>query len=97
MASGGLPVAQSLAEGRAAEPVVAAGLGISIVSVASVQDQVQLGRLKVLAMPNMTIERTLWRLTIPGRVAMPAARAFEKMLFDRSIFPDERLDQAARA
>jgi len=28
---------------------------------------------------------------------MPAARAFEKMLLDRSTFPDENLDQAAIA
>ena len=46
-------------------------------------------------MRDMTIERTLWQLKLPGRVAMPAARAFERMLFERSIFPDERLDRAA--
>jgi len=28
---------------------------------------------------------------------MPAARAFEKMLSDRSTFPDQKLDQAASA
>jgi hypothetical protein len=45
---------------------------------------VRLGRLKVLDLGGMTIERTLWQLTMPGRVAMPAARVFEKMLLDRS-------------
>jgi DNA-binding transcriptional LysR family regulator len=95
LAAHGVEPARTLEIGSTAaiKQVVAAGLGISIVSVASVQDQVQLGRLKVLVMRDMIIERTLWQLTIPGRVAMPAARAFEKMLFDRSIFPDERLDQ----
>jgi DNA-binding transcriptional LysR family regulator len=68
----------------AIKQVVAAGLGVSIVSVATVDDQVRLGRLKVLDLGGMTIERTLWQLTMPGRVAMPAARVFEKMLLDRS-------------
>jgi DNA-binding transcriptional LysR family regulator len=81
----------------AIKQVVAAGLGIAIVSAMSVKDQVQLGRLKVLAMRDLTIERTLWQLKLPGRVAMPAASAFEKMLFDRAAFPEEKLDQAASA
>ena len=68
----------------AIKQVVAAGLGVAIVSVVTVEDQVRLGRLKVLELDGMTIERTLWQLTLPGRVAMPAARAFEKMLLDRS-------------
>jgi DNA-binding transcriptional LysR family regulator len=68
----------------AIKQVVAAGLGVSIVSVVTVDDQVRLGRLKVLDLGGMTIERTLWQLTLPGRVAVPAARAFEKMLLDRS-------------
>jgi DNA-binding transcriptional LysR family regulator len=68
----------------AIKQVVAAGLGVSIVSVVTVDDQVRLGRLKVLDLDGMTIERTLWQLSLPGRVAMPAARAFEKMLLDRS-------------
>jgi DNA-binding transcriptional LysR family regulator len=68
----------------AIKQVVAAGLGVSIVSVVTVDDQVRLGRLKVLDLRGMTIERTLWQLTLPGRVAMPAARVFEKMLLDRS-------------
>jgi DNA-binding transcriptional LysR family regulator len=71
----------------AIKQVVAEGLGVSIVSVVSVEDQVRLGRLKVLDMRGMSIERTFWQLKLPGRVAMPAARAFEKMLFDRSKFP----------
>jgi len=81
----------------AIKQVVAAGLGIAIVSGMSVKDQVQLGRLKVLAMRDLAIERTLWQLKLPGRVAMPAAGAFEKMLFDRAAFPEEKLDQAASA
>jgi DNA-binding transcriptional LysR family regulator len=81
----------------AIKQVVAAGLGISIVSVVAVEDLVQLGRLKVLDLDDMKIERTLWQLKLPGRVAMPAARAFEKMLLDRSAFPDQKPGQAASA
>ena len=81
----------------AIKQVVAAGVGISIVSVVTVEDQVRLGRLKILDMRDLTIERTLWQLKLPGRVAMPAARAFEKMLLDRSGFPDEKPKQAASA
>ncbi len=81
----------------AIKQVVAAGLGISIVSVVTVEDQVQLGRLKVLDLRDMKIERTLWQLKLPGRVAMPAARAFEKMLLDRAAFPDDGLKRAVSA
>jgi DNA-binding transcriptional LysR family regulator len=81
----------------AIKQVVAAGLGVSIVSVVAVEDLVQLGRLKVLELDDMKIERTLWQLKLPGRVAMPAARAFEKMLLDRSAFPDQKPVQVASA
>jgi DNA-binding transcriptional LysR family regulator len=99
LAARGIEPVRTLEIGSTAaiKEVVAAGLGVAIVSGVSVEDQVQLGRLKVLAMRDMTIERTLSQLKIPGRVAMPAARTFEKMLFDRSIFPDEKRDQAASA
>lgn len=95
----GIEPARTLEIGSTAaiKQVVAAGLGISIVSVVAVEDQVQLGRLKVLDLSDMAIERTLWQLKLPGRVAMPAARAFEKMLLDRSAFPDRKLNQAANA
>jgi hypothetical protein len=36
-----------------------------------------------------------WQLKLPGRIAMPAARAFEKMLLNRSVFADEKFGQAA--
>lgn len=73
----------------AIKQVVAASLGVAIVSTVSVKDQVQLGHLKIVAMRDVRFERTLWRLKVPGRIAMPAARVFEKMLNDRKTFPDE--------
>jgi DNA-binding transcriptional LysR family regulator len=99
LAAHGVEPARTLEIGSTAaiKQVVAAGLGVAIVSIVAVQDQVQLGRLKMLAMRGMNIERTLWQLKLRGRVAMPAARAFEKMLFDRAIFQEERLEQTASA
>jgi len=73
----------------ALKQVVAAGLGVSIVSAVSVKDQIQLGHLKIVPLLDVRIERTLWRLNVPGRIAIPAARAFETMLTDRKSFPDE--------
>lgn len=76
----------------AIKQVVAAGLGVSIVSAVTVRDQIRLGHLKIVAMHDLTIERTLWQLRVPGRIAMPAARVFAQMLDDRKTFPDEKLD-----
>ena len=72
---------------EAIKQVVAAGVGVSIVSEAAVADQAEQGRLKPIPMRDVTIARSLWRLTSPGRLVMPAARAFEKMLGDRTTFP----------
>jgi DNA-binding transcriptional LysR family regulator len=99
LAARGIEPVRTLEIGSTAaiKQVVAAGVGIAIVSVVTVEDQVRLGRLKVLELRDMAIKRTLWQLKLPGRVAMPAARAFEKMLLDRSAFPDATTKQAASA
>jgi hypothetical protein len=60
-----------------------------------VKDQAQLGGLKIPAMRDMTIERTLWQLKLRvGSLCLRPAPS-KRCLFDRSIFPDERLDRAA--
>ncbi|MBN8974683.1 MAG: LysR family transcriptional regulator [Rhizobiales bacterium] len=74
---------------EAIKQVVAAGVGVSIVSEAAVADQVEQGRLKLIPIQDVTIARSLWRLTSPGRVVMPAERIFEKMLSDRKAFSSE--------
>jgi DNA-binding transcriptional LysR family regulator len=91
LASHGIEPARTLEIGSTAaiKQVVAAGLGVSIVSAVSVRDQVKLKRLKIVAMRDVTIKRQLWQLELPGRVPMPAARAFEKMLTDHKTFADE--------
>lgn len=65
---------------EAIKQAVGAGLGVSIVSEAAVQDQVGMGRLVVIAMTGLFIERDLWQLKLPGRLPAPAARIFERLL-----------------
>jgi DNA-binding transcriptional LysR family regulator len=65
---------------EAIKQAVAAGLGVSIVSRAAVDDQVKLGRLKIASMRDLHIERTLWQLKVPGRIDIPAAVAFERII-----------------
>ena len=88
---------------EAIKQAVAAGLGVAIVSSATISDQVTLGRLKVVPMRDLRIERTLWQLKVPGRIEIPAATAFERMIWqdrpscgsgleDRGL--DERCDAA---
>ena len=70
----------------AAKQAVAAGIGVSIVSVVSARDQVQLGYLKTIELRGLSIQRTLWRLKLPDRTPRPAARVFEKMLDEKISF-----------
>jgi DNA-binding transcriptional LysR family regulator len=75
---------------EAIKQAVAAGLGVAIVSSVTVSDQVALGLLKVVAMRDLQIERTLWQLKVPGRIEIPAASAFE-----RRIWQDKRVAEVA--
>jgi DNA-binding transcriptional LysR family regulator len=71
---------------EAIKQAVAAGLGVAIVSSATISDQVKLGRLKVVPMHDLHIERTLCQLKVPGRIEIPAAAAFERMIWqDRPV------------
>jgi DNA-binding transcriptional LysR family regulator len=71
---------------EAIKQAVAGGLGVSIISSVTTSDQVKLGRLKVVAMRDLRIERTLWQLKVPGQIEIPAATAFERIIWkDKSI------------
>lgn len=88
LAAGGIEPRRTLEIGstEAIKQAVAAGLGISIVSGAAVCDQVTLGKLKVVQMRDLQIERTLWQLKVPGRIEIPAASAFERIMWqDRPV------------
>ena len=68
---------------EAIKQAVAAGIGVSIVSTATIDDQLKLGRLRLVPMRDLHIERTLWQLKSPGRVDLPAAAAFERIIRHR--------------
>lgn len=69
---------------EAIKQAVAGGLGISIVSTAAVTDQTAQGRLKIIPMRDLKIQRRLWQLKIPGRLDAPAAVVFEQLLNGKS-------------
>ncbi|MCL2716732.1 MAG: LysR substrate-binding domain-containing protein [Alphaproteobacteria bacterium] len=66
---------------EAIKQAVAAGLGVAIVSNAAIADQVRFGTLRVVEMEKLRIERRLWQLKVAGRIAIPAATAFERIIW----------------
>jgi len=70
---------------EAIKQAVAAGVGIAIVSAAAIEDQLRLGRLKVVPIKGVQIERTLWQLKCPGRLVSPAAAAFERIIRETTV------------
>ena len=65
---------------EAIKQLVAAGVGVSIVSRAAVKDQVALQRLKMIEIAGVAIERTLWQLKVSARLSIPAADVFKKIV-----------------
>lgn len=65
---------------EAIKQAVVAGLGVAIISKVATQDQLQIGRLKQIAVKDLHIERTLWQLRARGRIDIPAATAFERLM-----------------
>lgn len=65
---------------EAIKQLVASGVGVAITSVATIRDQVALGTLVAVPIRQMRVERTLWRLSVPGRLANPATIAFERLI-----------------
>jgi hypothetical protein len=53
------------------------------VSLTTIEDQVMLGKLKVIPIKGVQIERTLWQLKSPGRLDVPAASAFEGIIREK--------------
>lgn len=86
LAAQGIEPARTLEIGstEAIKQAVAAGLGVAIVSGTAVSDQVTLDRLKVVPMRDLQIERTLWQLKVAGRMNIPTATAFERLIWKDS-------------
>ncbi|MFB9269329.1 LysR substrate-binding domain-containing protein [Bradyrhizobium erythrophlei] len=82
---------------EAIKQAVAAGVGVAIVSMATIDDQVRLGKLKVIPIRGAHIERTLWQLKSPGRLEVPAAVAFEGIIREKAAAPQRALRPPAKA
>jgi DNA-binding transcriptional LysR family regulator len=65
---------------EAIKQAVAAGLGLAIISGATIADELALGKLTTLSVEGLEIRRTLTRLRLVGRTPGPAARAFDHLL-----------------
>lgn len=75
-------IAIELGSTEAIKQAVMAGLGLAIVSVATVSSELVLGNLAILDVPELTICRPLKQLTVAGRPASPALVAFQALLND---------------
>jgi len=75
---------------EAIKQVVAAGLGVAFVSTAAVRDQIALDRLRTVRLRGLRIERTLWKLKTPGRLDVPSATAFERLIARPAVQNDRR-------
>ncbi|OQA37517.1 MAG: HTH-type transcriptional activator CmpR [Chloroflexi bacterium ADurb.Bin325] len=65
---------------EAVKEAVAAGLGLAIVSKATIADQLALNKLTILPCMDLEIRRTFTRVRLIGRTPSPAARAFDQVL-----------------
>jgi len=72
--------AMQLGSTEVIKQAVAAGLGLAIVSRAAAADQLALGRIALVRVVDLTIERTFLQLRLRGRGTSAAASAFERML-----------------
>ncbi len=70
------PAAMELGSTEAIKQAVAAGLGVSIVSAAAIEQELALGRLVIPDIAGLRVERTLTLLRMAGRPVSRAARAF---------------------
>lgn len=83
LANGGVYPRRTLEIGstEAIKQAVTHGVGVAIVSTATISDQLKLGRLRIVPMQGLSISRTLWQLKTPGRLDTPAALAFERIIW----------------
>ncbi|AHG88493.1 LysR substrate-binding protein [Gemmatirosa kalamazoonensis] len=72
----------TLGSTAAVTQAVAAGLGLAIVSRLAAADQLALGRVALVRVPDLAMRRALTRLRLVGREPSAAARAFDELLED---------------
>ena len=72
--------AWEIGSAEAIKSAVASGLGIAFVSRAAAQDQIALGKLRVVRVAEVEIRRPFYQLQIQGRPRSPVVKAFEAFL-----------------
>ena len=72
----------TLGSTAAVTQAVAAGLGLAIVSRLAAADQLALGRVALVRVPDLAMRRALTRLRLVGREPSAAAQAFDQLLED---------------
>lgn len=75
-----LTVPLELGSTEAIKRAVIAGMGLAIVSVATVTTELATGQLRLIPVPELPLDRQLTRLCIVGRPPSPAVRAFLELL-----------------
>lgn len=65
----------------AIKQTVASGLGLTMVSRHAAADQIAIGKLRILAVPDLRVIRPLTYLSLRNRPLSVAARTFEKFIF----------------
>ncbi|MEP6733327.1 MAG: LysR family transcriptional regulator [bacterium] len=73
-------IAMQLASTEAIKQAVAAGLGLAIVSRSAIDDQLALGRIAMIPLRGVSLQRALTELRLIGRAPTAAANAFRKTL-----------------
>ena len=74
------PDAWEIGSAEAIKSAVAANLGIAFVSRAAAQDQLELGKLRVVRLAEIEIRRPFYRLEVEGRPRSPVVKAFESFV-----------------
>lgn len=69
----------------AIKQTVASGMGLAMVSLHAAADQIALGKLKVLPVPELTVTRPLTYLHLKNRPLSAAARTFERFIFGAGV------------
>jgi DNA-binding transcriptional LysR family regulator len=79
-----IQIAMELGSNQAVKQAVSAGLGISVVSEATVIVALKAEMLAVLDVPEFVLTRTLTQISISGRPSSPALMAFQEILIETS-------------
>lgn len=75
-------VAFELGSTEAIKQAVIADLGVAIVSIATIQTELQTGQLVVVRLPDFSLRRWLVQIAVLGRPGSPAQAALEQIMYE---------------